>query len=285
MEDIQNTLDGSNFLSEEFWDLDALAEHKKEEYAQMTPFPSIVLDNLFSPSYLDKILNEFPDLSAQKGVDAFNNEKEKKLATKEGDSLQGPYTKLFLSYLNSYSFISFLQKLTGIQEALLPDPYFEGGGLHEIKRGGLLAIHSDFNKHIKTNLDRRVNILIYLNKEWEESYGGHLELWDTEMKTCGKKILPVFNRMVVFTSTDFSFHGHPDPLTCPEDRSRRSLALYYYSNGRPTEEVSGAVRSTFFRERPDQDQFLTTKDHLKNITLDWAPPILLRGIRNFRKKR
>ena len=100
-----------------------------------------------------------------------------------------------------------------------------------------------------------------------------------------KKILPVFNRMVVFTSTDFSFHGHPDPLTCPEDRSRRSLALYYYSNGRPTEEVSGAVRSTFFRERPDQDQFLTTKDHLKNITLDWAPPILLRGIRNFRKKR
>jgi hypothetical protein len=86
-------------------------------------------------------------------------------------------------------------------------------------------------------LDRRLNVLIYLNKDWEESYGGHLQLWDKDMKYCKKKYLPKFNSMVVFGTTDFSNHGHPDALTCPDDRSRKSIATYYYSNGRPKEEI------------------------------------------------
>ena len=285
MSAVYGFLDKRNFLSEEFWDLHSFAREHASSYAQANPFPSIIIDNMFSGTYLEKILKEFPDLATQKSkVQHFENTKEKKFATDEGDELQGPHTKHFLSYLNSFSFLSFLQTITGIQETLLTDPYFEGGGLHEIKRGGLLSIHSDFNKHRKTNLDRRVNILIYLNKNWEEEYGGHLELWDTKMQNCAKKILPVFNRMVIFTSTDYSFHGHPNALTCPEDRSRRSLALYYYTNGRPAEEVSGSVRSTFFRERPDQDSFLKPKDHIKNFTLNWAPPIILRNLRKWKSK-
>ena len=58
------------------------------------------------------------------------------------------------------------------------------------------------------------------------------------------KILPLFNRCAIFSTTDFSFHGHPTPLTCPPDRSRQSLATYYYSNGRPEEELSDS-HSTF----------------------------------------
>ena len=273
-------LDKSQFLSDEFLDLEAVAQNKKESYANADPFPSIVIDNLFQDSILNAVIDELPDLSKQgsKNVEQFKDAAQKKLASRKGDELQGPNTKLFMAFLNSYTFITFLQKLTGIKETLLPDPYFLGGGLHEIKKGGHLNVHIDFNKHRITKLDRRINILVYLNKDWDESYGGYLELWDQDMKRCGNRILPFFNRTVVFSSTDFSYHGHPDPLDCPEDRSRRSLALYYYSNGRPKSEVSGSDKSTVFRERPGEE-FLTFKDTLKNVTLDWTPPIVLRQLR------
>ena len=80
-------------------------------------------------------------------------------------------------------------------------------------------------------LDRRLNILIYLNHNWDENNGGQLELWNKEMKKCEKKILPVFNRMVIFSTTDFSYHGNPKKVQTLNNLSRKSIALYYYSNG------------------------------------------------------
>ena len=81
-------------------------------------------------------------------------------------------------------------------------------------------------------MDRRVNLLLYLNKNWLDSYGGCLELWDKEMTKCVKKIKPEFNTMVIFNTNDFSNHGHPDPLNCPINLSRKSIATYYFSKGR-----------------------------------------------------
>jgi hypothetical protein len=89
-----------------------------------------------------------------------------------------------------------------------------------------------------------------MNEDWDESFGGHFELWDVEMKGCVKRILPLFNRMAIFSTTSTSYHGHPNPLTCPPDRTRKSLALYYYTNGRPEEEMNDA-HLTLFRERPE----------------------------------
>ena len=155
-----------------------------------------------------------------------------------------------LYQLNSSVFVNFLEELTGVG-GLIPDPHFEGGGLHQIERGGFLKIHADFNRHPKLNLDRRLNLLLYLNEDWKDDYGGHLELWDREVARCVKRIAPVFNRCVVFTTTDFSFHGHPEPLACPPAVTRKSLALYYYSNGRPARSrpvergtLEGATRRT-----------------------------------------
>ena len=122
--------------------------------------------------------------------------------------------------------------MTGIQ-SLIPDPSFQGGGLHQIVPGGKLGIHADFNKHSRFGLDRRLNLLLYLNKNWREEYGGHLELWDRDMTHCEAKVAPIFNRVMVFGTTDFTYHGHPDPLRCPEGMTRKSLALYYFSDGRP----------------------------------------------------
>lgn len=229
--------------------LNNLASQSSKSYAEAKPFPHIVIDDFLSTSLLDRILEEFPKpgtIDWQK----FNNPAEKKLASNL-ELQMGEWTRVLLYQLNSSTFIKFLESLTGI-DGIIPDPYFAAGGLHQMERGGFLKMHGDFNRHNKLKLDRRLNFLLYLNKDWQEEYGGHLELWDKDMTRCEKKILPIFNRCVIFSTTDFSYHGHPEPLTCPEGQTRKSLALYYYSNGRSAEEVSGS-HTTVFKARPGDD--------------------------------
>jgi hypothetical protein len=124
----------------------------------------------------------------------------------------------------------------------------DGGGLHQTLRGGHLNVHADFTTHhVKENWSRRVNILLYLNREWSDDWGGQLELWDQQMTAAQARVKPAGNRMLVFTTSEDSFHGHPDPLTCPEDEARRSMALYYF-----TEEANPVRKSTNYRPRPDE---------------------------------
>ncbi|MES2376136.1 MAG: 2OG-Fe(II) oxygenase [Bacteroidota bacterium] len=268
-----------NYLNPRIKDLQQLAKDKQQEYLNAKPFPSIVIDDFFNEDMLDQVLADFPDLSKKDDIITYDNKNEKKLAAK-GERHFSDNTKGFVHYLNSQPMLEFLQELTGIKETLIADPYFEGGGYHEIKPGGLLKVHADFNKHQFMMLDRRINLLVYLNKDWEESYGGHFELWDTDMKKAERKVLPIFNRVAIFSTTDFSYHGHPDPLTCPPDRSRKSIALYYYSNGRPKSEVSAQPHSTLFVNRAgvENDTFKEPVT-LRKIVVDLIPPLLLRGIK------
>jgi len=222
-----------------------LARSAGDVYRHARPFPHAIFDNFFEPAMLDLVLAEFP-APGQLAWRSFKNEYEVKLFS-SAETTFGPMTRLLLYHLNGITFLEFLSQITGIPH-LIPDPTFNGGGMHQIERGGKLGIHADFNKLKGYDLDRRLNVLIYLNKDWREEYGGHLELWDENMSRCEVKALPVFNRMVVFSTTDFSYHGHPEPLCCPEGMTRKSLALYYYTNGRPKHEVS-AKHSTQFRER------------------------------------
>ena len=260
-------------------DLLDLARQRKHDYQHAHPFPHISFEQFFDTDFLDKVLAEFPDLSVQKDVKKFDNHNEKKLATK-GTSNFGPYTLQFTNFLNSPEFIAFLQELTGIKEPLVGDPYFEGGGFHEIKPGGLLKVHADFNKSRSTGLDRRLNLLVYLNKDWEESYGGHLELWNKDMTQAEAKILPRFNTMALFSTTDFSYHGHPNALTCPPDRSRKSLALYYFSDGRPAEEINTSLKDhgTLFVGRKGVEQ--DVKKSLKSTVRNMIPGSILRRLKS-----
>ncbi len=276
------------YINTEYLDLKAVATRLSEQYQHADPFPSISFKNFFNPTVLDSVLAEFPDLSSG-SADRYDNAKEKKFAGK-GEERFGLETRRFMHFLNSQSFLEFLQILTGMQEKLLGDPYFWGGGLHEIKRGGLLKIHADFNKHPDTRLDRRINALVYLNKDWKEEYGGYFELWDREMQGCRTKILPEFNTLAIFSTTDFSYHGHPNALNCPEDRSRKSLALYYYSNGRPSHEVHSGLEehTTLFRQRPgdegDKDAFsLKNSLTLKSVLRDITPPIIVKAAKKMLK--
>jgi hypothetical protein len=256
-------------------DLKAFAQSKHKDYVEADPFPNIYFDEFFIPGKLREVLAEFPDLTQNADL-KFNDANQIKLASK-GEYKFGPKTLNFMHFLNSQPFLEFLTELTGI-ENLIPDPFFDGGGCHQIQPGGMLKIHADFNKHPQTKLDRRLNVLVYMNEDWHEEYGGHFELWDTQMKGCRKKILPLFNRMALFSTTSDSYHGHPNLLTCPPDRTRKSLALYYYTNGRPDSQVIKGIEdhNTIFKHRPEdvRSRFMTG---LKEVVRQVTPPILLGG--------
>ncbi|RAP27107.1 proline hydroxylase [Candidatus Marinamargulisbacteria bacterium SCGC AG-333-B06] len=236
--------------------LAAIANQYSKAYQHNTPFPYIVIDNFIDDIVLQDVADSFPDPD-QFEFYKYENPLEKKLAFDQLSKLPDPIQNLLVQ-LNSSIFLTFLEKLTGI-EGLISDPYYRGGGIHQIVPGGKLDIHIDFNKHQKLKLDRRLNALIYLNRDWDESYGGWFELWHGEFKNnkhvlyeCKEKVLPIFNRFVVFSTSEKSYHGHPDQLTCPPDRVRQSVATYYYTNGRPKHEDVDA-HSTTFIARPGDD--------------------------------
>lgn len=217
----------------------------REQYQNAEPFPHIVLDGLFDDADLDSVLGEFPKPEEMQWH-RFESPQEKKLGYYHEISVVRPAVRAFLGAMNGFETLLWLEALTGM-EGLIPDPYFGGGGLHQIEPGGFLKIHADFNVHPKLKIDRRANMLIYLNKQWSEEWGGHLELWDRSMSECRKRIAPLFNRTVIFSTTDTSYHGHPHPLASPVGVTRKSVSLYYYTAGRPADEMS-IPHDTIFRE-------------------------------------
>ena len=266
-----------------------LADGRHADYASASPFPHTVFDDFLPEDVLDSVLAEFP--SPDQDWFAFDSPLERKLASKD-DSIMGPSTRGLLWAFNSPTFVEFLERLTGI-EALVPDPHFEGGGLHQIIPGGHLKVHADFNEHPRNRLERRLNVLLYLNRDWRDEYGGALELWDRDMRHCEAKILPYFNRCVVFSTTSTSYHGHPEPLACPEGMTRKSMALYYYSKDRPQEEKTTG-HNTLWRARPGEqipavDEPAVArpsgKDRAKRAVRQIAPPILLSAARRIRDRR
>ena len=232
------------------FDLDAASafgQSLASGYTQATPFPHIVIDNFLPEDLIAGICSHFPieptdnEMLYERG---YKGQHKRQINPTQCD----PFLRNIFSAFNSAPMLQFLEKLTGI-EGLIPDPYFSGGGLHETKTGGFLGVHSDFRLNKKLNIERRLNIIIYLNKDWKEEYGGHLELWDVDMKTCLKKILPVYNRCVIFNTDKDSSHGHPEPLSTPVHVSRKSIALYYYTA--LTVAVDPAQRNkTHYKPRP-----------------------------------
>ena len=255
--------------------LNALAEKYRDTYRTAEPFPHCAIDNFFPQEVADRLLKDFPSRNeiAWEGSNSGNEVK----SHTEDETQFPPFIRHVLQACNSSTFITFLEQLTGI-DGLVADPHFRGAGMAYIARGGKLGIHADFNVNKRLKLDRRLNVLLYLNKDWKDEFGGHIELWSRDMKNCVQKILPVFNRCVIFSTTDDAFHGHPDPLSCPEDRMRKSLSLYFYSNGRPEEEQS-AAHTTKFMLRPGEKS--TVKVRWRDPAR-YVPPIAVDLVRSFR---
>jgi len=205
-----------------------------EAYRAADPFPHVVFDDLFEPQLLKQVLVEFDAMDRDKWR-VRDKDHDRKWATEDIQHF-GPTTRSFINQLNGGLFLNFLEGLTGI-EGLIADPHLRGGGLHEIRREGALGVHADFNLYPRLNVWRRLNLLIYLNENWDAAWGGELELWDRTGTQCVKSIAPLFNRVVIFDTSNCSYHGHPHPLLCPPERSRKSIALYYYTVVKPDGEI------------------------------------------------
>jgi hypothetical protein len=237
-------------------------------YAAAQPFPHAVFHDVLPRDVLEAVAAEFvdPDDMEQQYANAVHVK-----STEARWERFGPATRDLIAELNSGAFVRCLEALTGIG-GLVVDAKLVGGGQHQIRRGGLLKVHADFNKHVQTGLDRRLNVLVYLNEPWEDTWGGNLELWDARMTRAVASIPPRLGTMVVFSTTDTSFHGHPDPLECPEGVSRKSIALYYYTS--PIE--VDARRTTDFRSRPGEQLSYTMPRPARRHRLKrWIPPALV----------
>lgn len=234
------------------FDIDLL----RRQFAAAEPFSHLIIDNFFDESYLNNVLTEIqqypPEMWFDKNNAAINNESDnifqnKKIALTDYNKF-GSCSASLIDFTKSPEFIQFLVSVTGIND-LESDPHLYGGGIHKVSNGGRLSIHSDFNIHPLTSQHRRLNVLLYLNKDWQPSYNGQLELWDKNMTQMVSSIAPIFNRLVVFRITDDAFHGHPEPWINPNGVPRLSFALYYYTRERPEAEKSG-FHWALWQQRP-----------------------------------
>lgn len=218
-----------------------------ETYARATPFPHIVIDGFLPPAILERLIAEFPVAATarERLYDrGYRGHHKRQIDPNECSG----YIRSLFAFLNSAPVLQFLEQLSGIG-GLIADPYFNGGGLHETGAGGLLGVHTDFRINKTLHLQRRLNLILYLNQDWKPDYGGDLELWDRDMQVCLTRVAPVFNRCVVFNTDEHSNHGHPEPLTPPPGMARRSLALYYYTASKAIYDEIEAHR-TAYKPRP-----------------------------------
>lgn len=211
-----------------------LADNYRETFRDATPFPHVVIDNFLPEDVINLLVDEFPspdqiNWKIEGPGDAKNtgNKYIEKITTSD-ETKFNDFTRHFMHQLNSGVFVQFLESLTGFKQ-LTPDPYFRGCGLHSTGRGGRLMVHSDASRHPNPKFHQILNLILYLNRDWQEDWGGHLELWNQDATRCETRVLPIFNRCVIFYTGTNSYHGHPHPLTCPEHRRRNSLAVYYYT--------------------------------------------------------
>ena len=260
--------------------LDAKAAQYVSDYEAADPFPHVVIDGFLPEMLLDRIVDEFPR-PGEVAWQRYGNERERKLALADV-TMMGPLSRHVLAEFNSALMVEFLEALTGIR-GLVPDPHYVGGGLHQTEPEGLLKIHADFNMHPRLRLQRRLNLLLYLNRKWQDEYGGHLELWDGNMDHCVKRIAPIFNRCVIFTTDARSYHGHPDPLACPPGVTRKSLALYYYTSAGWSE--TEAAHTTSFVPRPGEGWRRLNRVQIgAYVQYRLAPPLLVDGVKAMRDR-
>jgi hypothetical protein len=245
--------------------LEQKIERLHADYQAASPYPHIVIDDFLEPWAVAAAMAEFPPLEPERWNN-YLHVNERKFSNTE-PSTWGPTLQRILEEFNSPRFVQFVGKLLGMDN-LIADPSLEGGGLHQSTTGGFLNIHADYTVHPHNRKwQRRANIILYLNDGWKPEFGGDLELWSADMKECVHKVSPVANRVLIFTTDATSFHGHPEPIRCPEGLARRSLALYYFSV-----EQDPMVRSTEYRARPGDGahSFLIFADSKILRGYDWA---------------
>jgi len=221
--------------------VDALATR----FRHASPYPHLVLDGLLVPDVARALEAVFP-ARVDDTWTHYRHYNNNTLGLTEAAAFP-PLVGRVVDELNAPRFRTLLSDITGFRN-LLADDMLEGGGLHMTEAGGFLNLHADFtNHHYHRNWQRRCNLILFLNSDWRDEWGGALELWERDLSACRVRVPVRNNTAVLFETGRDTFHGYPDPLTCPAGVARRSLALYYY-----TEEASVLAQSTNYRARPGE---------------------------------
>ena len=242
-----------------------------------TPIPYLTQNNILNNKLAFKIQEEILNLSDDKW-DRYNNPFEQKYTLRDKYSFPKNLNKIF-KHLTSDVFVKELSEIVGI--TLINDPNRNFWGVHKYDDGDYLDIHVDAGLHPLTKQKKQVTLGIYLSKDWSEENGGHLELWSGEnssnndacLKECKVKILPSFNKLVIFTNDDYSWHGNPIPVKCKNNEKRIFITLSYLSDEKKD---SNKKQKAFFIKRPE-DPDDPEKDKLRLLRCD---PILYKKIYN-----
>jgi len=206
-----------------------LAYDNNKAYLENNPFPHIVFDNFLPQGIADTLANEYPNKEKKNTEFKFHNHANTSRHFLDDARYFSKNFKLFASAISSRSFLLFLEILTG-NKSLISDPYFIGGGAMMTEKGGFLNIHVDFNWHQRLQAWRRCNVLFYLTEDWKKEYQGNLELWTTDGESKAKEIEPLFNRVVIFDTTNESYHGQPSKINTPDNIFRNVFSAFYYAS-------------------------------------------------------
>jgi hypothetical protein len=246
-------------------------EELRNGYRNALPFPHVVIDDLFSPDVLDPLLAEMAAMASKHWRLVYTASKERMRRMRSGVELGAAGAQL-VGLLHSASFLYLLSEITGIWQ-LLPDPYLQGAGYAQMQPGDFFNIHSDRNIAYETGLNRRLAMIVFLNKSWDPKYNGQLELWNPEVTRCDVSIDPLYNRTVLFEVADPNYHGVPAPIACPPDRSRQSFIVYYHTVG-----IDGKLdvtpHSSIFAPN-----FYRADRTMRSLAREVTPPVLLKVAR------
>lgn len=227
--------------------LRALGLGQRGAYREARPYPHAVFDGFLGETLARELADRFPGPEHPGWMRRDYREQAARLGQLQRTGFEGvdPALRHLLAELSAMAFLDFLTALTGV-EGLIADPHYRGAGLSLTLPGGHLSLHADFNRDRTRHLERKVTVLYYLNRDWQPSWGGALELWDEPRARCEASHLPVLDRLVVMAHGDTYWHGHPAPLACPEGRFRATVAAYYYVAAPSPEEADshGAIWAT-----------------------------------------
>ena len=242
-----------------------------EAYQSGEPYHHICIDNFLPAEVIAGVAKDLASLpDAERSFEAA----QERFKSQYNPDRLPSYTRHLFQAFNSRAFLLFLEEMTGIK-GLIPDPYFIGAGIHRTLTGGHLDIHADFNVHGQMKLERRLNVLVYLNPDWKEEYGGSFEIWDKQMTTKMASFVPIQNRMVCFSTASDTFHGNPEPVNHPDGTPRQSIALYYYT---ATWDSSRKQHSTLFKPRPGSNDQSEARARRHGALREALPPVLYRPI-------
>jgi len=225
----------------EFIDLENLNRRLsqiKQDFQSKKPFHYVVFEDFFRAEKAEEIYGSYPAITNDGEWDGTTYVDQKNKFQKTKFETESTFDRVFKE-LNSSEFLQWVEQVTEIKDIIADDDLF-GGGLHQSIKGAFLNVHIDYNLHPETRFHRRLNVLVYMNKDWKDEYEGRLELWDLSNGNSNllDKISPTFNRCVIFETNEVSFHGHPKPLNTPEGINRKSIATYYYTETRLDHEIA-----------------------------------------------